>query len=98
MIEKLKNKIEQIDEKRMKTESNQKILINSSSIFNEKIKLFVENDNLEKNSYDEGKIKIKNINQRIQECTNGINKIKEKLKYINTRLINKAEFSHIKIE
>ena len=92
MLEDLKNKIEEVDGKRNKTEANQKKLIETSSKFNEKIRTFVEYKGLEKSAYNEGIGKIQNINRRIQNCNQGLNKIKEKLNYINFRLENSNSF------
>lgn len=89
MLEDLKKKIEEIDEKRFKTEADQKKLIETTGKFNEKIRTFVEYKGLEKSAYNEGIGKIEAINQRIQSCNAGINKIKDKLNYINSRLENK---------
>lgn len=89
MLEDLKNKIEEIDEKRFKTEYDQKKLIESSRKFNEKIRTFVEYKGLEKNAYNEGIGKIQAINHRIQDCNLAINKIRDKLNFMNSRLENK---------
>lgn len=93
MLENLKYKIEEIDEKRSKTEADQKKLIESSGKFNEKIRTFIEYKNLEKSAYNEGYVKIQSINQRIQDCSMGIEKLKDKLHYINSRLENKRNIS-----
>lgn len=89
MIDKLKDKIEEIDEKRFTTESEQKKLIEISSKFNEKIRTFVEYHYLEKSAYNEGLAKIQAINVRIKDCNSGIGKIKDKLNYINSKLEKK---------
>ncbi len=91
MLQNLNTKIEEIDEKRLKTEADQKKLIETTSKFNEKIRTFVENKGLEKNAYNDGIVKIKDINQRIHSCNMGINKIKDKLHFINSRLENKQQ-------
>jgi chromosome segregation ATPase len=93
MLEKLKHKIEEIDEKRSKTEADQKKLIESSGKFNEKIRTFIEYKNLEKSAYNEGYVKIQAINQRIQDSSTGIEKLKDKLIYINSLLENKRNIS-----
>lgn len=93
MLENLKNKIEEIDEKRSKTEADQKKLNETSAKFNEKIRTFIEYKGLEKSAYNEGIVKIQAINQRIQNCNLGINKIKEKLQFMNSRFENKSNLS-----
>ena len=90
MIEKLKNKINDIDLKRAVTEKGQKNLIESSTKFNEKIRNYIEYDVIEKDTYKEGVLKIQAVNQRIQECNSGIMKIKEKLKLIHNKLENNS--------
>lgn len=93
MLGNLKNKIEELDEKRHKTEANQKKLIETSGKFNEKIRTFVEYKDLEKSAYGDGIVKIQEINHRIQNCNSGINKIKDKLQFIKSRLENKQNMS-----
>lgn len=88
MLAMLKNKIDELDEKRFKTEAEQKKLIETSGKFNEKIRTYVEYKNLEKIAFSEGEVKMQAINQRIRECNLGMNKIKDKLQYIKSRLEN----------
>lgn len=95
MVEKLKAKIQEIDSKRNKTENEQKLLIETSSKFNEKISNYLELGKIEKNAYNEGLVKLQNINTRIHDCNANINKIREKIKFINTKLDNKINLYKI---
>jgi hypothetical protein len=86
LIEKLKNRIEEIDVVKEKTELAQIKLINESNEFNDFIKEFNNTNQFQKNSYRESYIKIQNINTRIQEGNLNISKIKDKLKQIKIKL------------
>lgn len=89
MLIELNNRIEEIDDKRIKTETDQKKLIETSSILNEKLRTFNDYKNLEKNAYREGVIKIQGLNQRINDCNSGIKNIKDKLQFLNLKLEKK---------
>lgn len=92
MLIELKNKIEEIDDKRLKTETDQKKLIETSSKFNEKLRTFNDYRYMEKNAYREGVIKIQGLNQRIHDCNSGIKTIKDKLQFLNLKLEKKKLF------